>query len=239
KRRSPVVNGVTAFLCILIIKSIKVYILLCFLPAAFLWIFLEYRARIKSPIMRSLSLPVVLLLAIPLSYQAIIKMTEENKRYQLENIANTTQVTAQWLQQMGTLQRGSVYSLGEFDGTWSSMIAKAPQAIFVSLYRPFLWEVRNPVMLLSALEAAFFLFMTLKVLWIVKFRRMGSTITGQPLVLFSLLFAITFSFAVGVSSYNFGTLVRYKIPMMPFFLVALYVMQGKPVKKPKKVRRFA
>ena len=239
KRRSLAINGVTAFLCILIIKAIKVYILLCFLPAAFLWIFLEYRARIKSRTMRVLSLPIVILLAVPLSYQAILKITEENKRYQLENIANTTQVTAKWLEQMGTLQSGSVYTLGEFDGTWSGMIAKAPQASLVALYRPFLWEARNPVMLLSALEAAFFLFMTLKVLWIVKFRRMGSTITGQPLVLFSLLFAVTFSFAVGVSSYNFGTLVRYKIPMMPFFLVALYVMQGKPVKKPKKVRRFA
>jgi hypothetical protein len=239
KRRSLAVNGVMVVLCILVIKAIKVYILLCFLPAAFLWIFFEYRARIKSPALRFLSLPLVIGLAVPLSYQAIIKITEENKRYQLENIANTTQVTATWLQQVGTMQSGSVYTLGEFDGTWSNMLAKAPQAILVTLYRPFLWEARNPVMLLSALEAAFFLVMTLKMLWGVKLKRLGSTIGGQPLVLFCLLFAITFSFAVGVSSYNFGTLVRYKIPMMPFFLMALYVLQGQAVKKRKKVRRFA
>ncbi len=239
KRRNLAVNGAMVFLCILVIKSIKVYILLCFLPAAFLWLFLEYRARIKSPALRFLSLPLVIGLAVPLSYQAILKITEENKRYQLENIANTTQVTATWLQQVGTMQSGSVYSLGEFDGTWSGMLSKAPQAIFVTLYRPFLWEARNPVMLLSALEAAFFLVMTLKTLWALKLKRLASAIGGQPLVLFCLLFAITFSFAVGISSYNFGTLVRYKIPMMPFFLVALYVMQGQAVKKRKKVRRFA
>jgi len=239
RRRSLAVNGAMVVLCILIIKAIKVYILLCFLPAAFLWIFLEYRARIKSQALRFISLPLVILMAVPLSYQAIVKVTEENKRYQLENITNTTQVTATWLQQVGTMQSGSVYSLGEFDGTWTGMLSKAPQAIFVTLYRPFLWESRNPVMLLSALEAAFFFFMTLKMLWRVKLKHLGSLIGGQPLVLFCLLFAITFSFAVGVSSYNFGTLVRYKIPMMPFFLVALYVMQGQAVKKRKKVRRFA
>src|SRR3712207_8605527 len=38
------------------------------------------------------------LLAVPLGYQAIIKVTEENKRYQLENIVSTTQATAQWLE---------------------------------------------------------------------------------------------------------------------------------------------
>jgi hypothetical protein len=240
KRKSLIVNGIVILVFIMAIKAIKVYILLCFLPAAFLWVFLEYRARIKSQALRFLALPVVLLTAIPISYEAIIKITEENKRYQLENLTNTTQVTATWLQQVGTMQSGSVYSLGEFDGTWTNMLSKAPQAIFVTLYRPFLWEVRNPVMLLSALEAVFFLLMTLKVLWELKLSQMFSLVGKQPIVLFCLIFAITFSFAVGVSSYNFGTLVRYKIPMMPFFLASLYIMQSQAVvKKRKKIKRFA
>jgi hypothetical protein len=138
------------------------------------------------------------------------------------------------------MQSGSVYSLGEFDGTWTNMLSKAPQAIFVTLYRPFLWEARNPVMLLSALEAVFFLFMTLKVIWEMKFSWLLRLVGKQPVVLFCVLFAVTFSFAVGVSSYNFGTLVRYKIPMMPFLLASLYIMQSQAiVKKRKKVKRFA
>jgi hypothetical protein len=239
KRENLVVNILIIIAAMAVIKAVKVYILLCFLPAAFLWIFLEYRTRIRSRAVRFFSLPLVLLLAVPISYQAIIKVTEENKRYQLENITNTTMVTATWLQQVGTQQSGSVYSLGEFDGTWTNMLSKAPKAIFVTLYRPFLWEVRNPVMLLSAMEAVFFLFMTLKVIWQVKLNRLFGLIGAQPVILFCLVFAITFSFAVGVSSYNFGTLVRYKIPLMPFFLAALYVMQSQAVKKRKKVKRFA
>ncbi len=109
----------------------------------------------------------------------------------------------------------------------------------MTLFRPFVWEVRNPVMLLSALEAVFFLFMTFRVVWEMKVGRLWGLVGKQPVVLFCVIFAVTFSFAVGVSSYNFGTLVRYKIPMMPFFLVALYVLQGQAVKKRKKERRFA
>ena len=44
------------------------------------------------------------------------------------------------------------------------------------------------------------------------------------MILFSLIFSIAFAFAVGVSTYNFGTLVRYKIPLLPFFVVALILI---------------
>ena len=60
------------------------------------------------------------------------------------------------------------------------------------------------------------------------------------MVLFCFIFAITFAFAVGISSYNFGTLVRYKIPFMPFYLSGLFIMEGfiekKTKKKPIKLR---
>ena len=47
---------------------------------------------------------------------------------------------------------------------------------------------------------------------------------NNPNVLFTLIFSIAFAFAVGVSTFNFGTLVRYKIPLLPFFLVALILI---------------
>jgi hypothetical protein len=47
---------------------------------------------------------------------------------------------------------------------------------------------------------------------------------NKPILLFCFAFAISFAFAVGISTYNFGSLVRYKIPMMPFFISALFIM---------------
>ena len=243
KRRSWLANAAVILLAVAVIQAIKVYILLCFLPAAFFWVFMEYRRRIRSGFLRFVSLPVVIALSVPLSYRAVVKVTEENTRYRLDQITATTKTTADWLKTVGTMQGGSVYSLGEFDGTWTNMISKAPAAINVSLYRPYLWEARNPVMLLSALEAAFFLFLTVRIFFQIKLARLFRIIAAQPVLLFCLLFAVTFSFAVGVSSYNFGTLVRYKIPMMPFFLAFLYIVQSQAVRKKskssKKVRRLA
>lgn len=240
ERKNITKNLILLILSLWFIKSIKVYILLCFLPAAFFWVFLEYRARIRSRALQFFALPITIALSVPLGYQAIIKITEDNERYKLENIATTTQVTAEWITKMGVLQGGSVYSLGEFDGTFTGMLTKFPQAVVVSLYRPFLWEVRNPVMLLSALESAFFIFMTIMMFREFKPKDLLIKLNTQPVLLFSFVFSITFAFAVGVSSYNFGTLVRYKIPMMPFFLCALYIIRSQAVKKRfKKVKRFA
>jgi ABC-type uncharacterized transport system permease subunit len=54
--------------------------------------------------------------------------------------------------------------------------------------------------------------------------------TGNKMVLLCVLFSLIFSLAVGLTSGNFGTLMRYKIPMMPFYFSALamiYVSESK------------
>jgi hypothetical protein len=114
---------------------------------------------------------------------------------------------------------GSGYTLGELDGSWQSMVSLAPQAINISLFRPYMWEAKNPLMLLSALEALMFLTLTLHI--VVKMRRRLFTYLGMPDTLFCLVFALVFAFAVGVSTFNYGTLSRYKIPMMPYYLLAI------------------
>ena len=45
------------------------------------------------------------------------------------------------------------------------------------------------------------------------------------MILFSFVFAIFFAFAVGLTTSNFGSLVRYKIPSLPFFLASLYMIR--------------
>jgi hypothetical protein len=108
----------------------------------------------------------------------------------------------------------------------------APDAIVVSLFRPYLWEVNNPLMLLSALESLALLLLVVYLIFKGNVRLFRAF--WEPNIFFYLLFALTFAFAVGVSTYNFGTLVRYKIPMMPFFVMALVLIddQVNRFKKP-------
>ncbi len=77
-------------------------------------------------------------------------------------------------------------------------------------------------MLLSAVESFVFLILCIVIL----IRQKGNTIRAMlnPNVLFCWVFSLTFAFAVGVSTFNFGTLARYKIPMLPFLLTALLLV---------------
>jgi hypothetical protein len=173
--------------------------------------------------------------AVTLGYFAMIKAGEDNSKYSLKKVAMTAKITAYDIGFYTGRDAGSGYALGELDGTLTSMFKLAPQAIVVSLFRPYLWEVKNPLMLLSALESLFLLIVSTIIavrLNVRLFRGMDN-----PTVLFTFIFSIVFAFAVGVSTFNFGTLVRYKIPMLPFFLVALFLIWDYS-KRDKKVLAF-
>ncbi|MBX2967386.1 MAG: hypothetical protein KF845_14685 [Cyclobacteriaceae bacterium] len=202
-----------------IIYSIKKYILLCFLPALLLWIYIGQLARIRSVMVRILITPLVLFMVVLSGYYAVDLVGRDDSRYSMDRIATTAQITAYDIGFYTGKDAGSTYSLGELDGTFGNMITKTPQAINVSLFRPYLWEVRNPLMLLSAVEGLLLLMFTIYV--ISKKRLLIFRAMGDPNVLFCLVFSITFAFAVGVSTFNFGTLSRYKIPLLPFYALAL------------------
>lgn len=202
--------------------GIKIYILLTFLPAAIVWVFLANLDFIHSPVLKIMLAPFMLSCAIALGYLAMVKAGEDNAKYSLENVAMTAKITAYDIGFYTGRDAGSGYSLGELDGTFGSMLRLAPQAINVSLFRPYLWEVRNPLMLLSALESFFLL--SLSIYIVIKKNAGLFKAMNNPNILFSLIFSIAFAFAVGVSTFNFGTLVRYKIPLLPFFLVALILI---------------
>nr|MBP7478012.1 hypothetical protein [Chitinophagales bacterium] len=82
----------------------------------------------------------------------------------------------------------------------------------------------NPVMLIAGIESLFFLILTLGVLKEVKFG-VFLYFFDNANVFFFLLFALLFAFVAGFNSYNFGALVRYKIPCMPYYLIGIYIMK--------------
>jgi hypothetical protein len=221
--RNPVRNTVIILIAGYLIAGIKIYILLCIMPAFILWVFLRYNKQIKHPFFRYMTAPFVFVFALVAGYYAVKQLGQGN-RYSLENVSQTAQVTAEWLAYVGETEGGSIYTLGDFDYSPAGMLRKALPAINVTLFRPYLWEVRNPIMLLSALESLFFLFFTIYVLYKRGVGTFFKTIRHDPTVLFCIIYSLSFAFAIGISTYNFGSLVRYKIPMMPFYLTALLVI---------------
>ena len=150
------------------------------------------------------------------------KLGETSNRYSVDKVLVTAEETARWLTTMGEHDQGSVYSLGDFDFSYAGIARKTLPAIWVSLFRPYIFEAKNIVMMLSAVESLLFLLFTIYIFIRHGVINVFSTIRTQPFITFCLLFSILFSFAIGISTYNFGTLVRYKIPMMPFYLTGLF-----------------
>jgi hypothetical protein len=225
---------IVLFFSIYIIYSIKIFILQAFIPAVAVWIISQKFGTIQSLVLRIMLVPFVILIMVGSGYLAVKKIGEDNSKYSLENIAQTAQVTAFDIRYWSGREAGSGYSIGELDGTFSSMLKLTPQAINVSLFRPYIWEVRNPLMVLSALESLALLLFTVYVL--IKTRLTIFQASKDPNILFFLVFSLTFAFAVGVSTFNFGTLSRYKIPLLPFYVLALvYILNYKNMDKKVKV----
>jgi hypothetical protein len=221
-RRFSIFGLLFLILALFVIFSVKKYVLLCFVPAALFWVYTGNLLKIKTKMLRILLLPLLLVVSVITCIYVIQKVAADDPKYALDKIAETSRVTAYDIGFWSGRNAGSGYTLGDLDGSFGAMVALLPEAVNVSLFRPYLWEVRNPLMLLSSIEAFAILIFTILIIIgrpLVTFRSLFN-----PHVLFCLVFSIVFAFAVGISTYNFGTLNRYKIPLIPFYLLALTII---------------
>jgi hypothetical protein len=103
---------------------------------------------------------------------------------------------------------------------------KFPAATAAGLYRPYIWESNNVAMLLSGIENFFILLLTILVFVLVKRKVIFKIISENPIILYSFTFSILFGFMIGLTTSNFGALVRFKIPLIPLYMASIMVMLG-------------
>lgn len=224
-KRVNIKNIALLFFFSWVIFSIKIYILLCFLVAASAFVVFQYGAFIKNPIIKIMAIPFIAITFSGLGYFVLQKVSEDDQRYSLDKIAKTAAITAYDIRYGWGARHGdnSGYDLGIPDGSISSFISLAPKGIIVTLFRPWPWEARNILMILSAMESMVISYLTLLALFRSKISR-AISFTQTPIGIFCLSFSLLFAFAVGVSTANFGTLMRYKIPVIPFYMTYIYLI---------------
>jgi hypothetical protein len=93
-----------------------------------------------------------------------------------------------------------------------------------TLFRPYITESRNFTMMLSGLENLWVLILFMRVLWSTRLVHLPAAVTRTPLVLMALSFTVIFGFLTGITTPNFGALVRFKIPLMPMFIGGMYII---------------
>ncbi len=223
KRDNPRKHVFALIMASWIIITIKAYIFIALMPGSLIWLNFERLQAIKSPFLRFMALP-VLMGGVGLG--GILLLTQLGgafgKYSSVDKVLETAVVTQQDLKRAE--YQGASFDIGNFDPSIGGVTSKFPAATTAGLFRPFIWEARNPVMLISGLENLLFLGFTIRLLF--SFGLMGffTTIGKNPLLLFSLIFSVFFAFSIGLTTSNFGSLVRYKIPCEPFYLATMFVL---------------
>ena len=208
---------------IILIISIKPYILFALLPGSIIWLANDRLNKFKSKVLKYIFAPFFIILGLGLSFFALSQMGDSLGLYAIDKVLDKAVVSN--MDQKQAYYGGHSFDIGDFDASIGSMLGKAHLAIVATLYRPYLWDARNPVMLVSAIENTYIAALTIFLLIRLKFFGFFRLIGKNPLLLFSVLFSLFFAFSVGIATSNFGTLVRLKIPCIPFFVASLFVLK--------------
>jgi hypothetical protein len=202
----------------------KPYLVLSLVPALSLWFFLHTNKSIKDKSLRVASFGILLaIIAGSVLYliQFMLRLDFlELEKYRPENLAQYAASSQEGYNQAG----GSVFNIGTLDGSLGSLLSMFPKAVNATLFRPYVWEVNGPVMLISAFESFIIFSLFVFALFKLGLRKFFGTIFSSPVMVFMLVYSVFLSGLVAITTINFGSLVRYKIPLMPFFLAMLIIL---------------
>ncbi len=233
KKQSIIKNTFAVILASTILGLVKDYILVSYLPFLLLFFVGNRIQRIERPAVKVMLISfIAFLTAIGffLTKDIIVGGV-------VDKLAESVQDMQSNFMSISGLAESS-FSLGaEFDGTPGGLLKIAPLGIVASLYRPFLWEAKGISFFLSAVESTVVIFYTLYVFFKAGPVAFLKGIFKDPMIFFCLMFALVFALFVGVTTLNFGTLVRYKIPCMPFYIISLILILNRY--KTKKLQKAA
>jgi hypothetical protein len=208
----------------ILIFKLKSYIIIAFVPCLAYMVYKFFENKISNGVVRVSLRPVLLAVFGFVIYFGLIGIADNSEKYKLESLEQQTRGFHTW----HTTTAGSAYNLGEIEYTAASVASKIPAALNVSFFRPYFWESRNFVMLISAIESSTFFLLFIYALFKWKLNLLKG-FDRSPFLIGLLIFILLFGFAIGFTSYNFGALMRYKIPISPlaFFMFFLLVFKIK------------
>lgn len=204
------------------VSLIRGFILFTTLPCLILMAVTYYRTVIRSSILRFLIGPILLAVGVATSILFVRSMGEMVESYDLDSLQQKAEGFRSW----HTTQGGSTYSIAEnMQYTPMGILKNAPAAMIVTLFGPFFWQIRSPMMLLSGIESFIFLYLFVtRVFFNRKVYKLLAVLMKDHLLVFCIPFIFILGTAIGLTSFNYGALVRYRIPILPFFATAFILI---------------
>ena len=206
------------FISFYLIITIKAYIMFALLPGLLIFANFERLKRIKSTFVKIIIIPASISLMILIVNTVFFDLNEMFGKYSADKLLEEAAI------QNADLKRdfygSNSFDIGEFEPTLKGALSKFFPAVNAAIFRPYIWEFGSSTMLISGIENTLFL---LIVIWIILNSpiKLIKSIRGDPFLIFCLSFTLILGFGIGLSTSNFGALVRYKIPFLPFFVFLL------------------
>lgn len=220
KKKISVINLFFLVLLIYIVSIIKIYITVIMLAGLVAFAFITFFKLLKNAIFKIAAyfilfiVGAIVISTIDLGSQ--LSDIAKDSVTQIEGFQNNYQV----LQDSEDRSKGG-FEIGDIDPSLTGIALKSPYVIFTTLYRPFPWEGGSIMILLTSLESMLLLISTLYLLFKTKFIGFFTTIFGNPYLMFCFVITILFALVIGFTTFNFGTMIRYKIIFLPFFYFLL------------------
>jgi hypothetical protein len=103
--------------------------------------------------------------------------------------------------------------------SFAGQLAFAPLALATSLFRPLIFEARGGPIAASALEMTLLTILFARALGPAQRPQLLRVLRESPAIFAGLAFVGTFGVAVGLASTNLGSLARYRVPLLPFWVL--------------------
>ena len=207
----------------MVIIYIKAYIFMVVFPISLLWISYSRLARIRNAAIKYLVLPFGFAAITAGTFVVLTSLGDKFGKFSLDSSLESIIIAQKDLKHVE--EYGSnFFDVGELEHSWTSVLSKFPTATSATLFRPFLTECKNFVMVLSGLENFFLLALFTWVMWRCRIFFFFNGMFSNPLLLVCFAFSLLYGFVTGITTPNFGALVRFRIPLIPLFVSGLYIM---------------
>lgn len=237
-KRYKIKYAIAILVASILIINIKSYIFAALLPGVLIWFFFDKLSNIKSNLIKFVFAPFLFIIVIIGFLTLMSGLSAKMGAYgDVDSALKTAQITQQDLIR-GESYGENYYDIGKFEATPAGVASKFPIATISGIYRPFIWEARNPFIMLAALESLFMMGFLAYCIIKLGFGKFFKTIISDPLLIFSFIFIIFFGFGVGLATANFGALVRYKIPLLPFYMASVFIILNQIKVEKKKIKGF-
>ena len=201
-----------------LILATKSYIYLAMMPAFFLWTTIQLYQRVPNKIVQKMLLPVTIFGFIALLYAAQGIVAAQTRTLAIDKLADNISSRTEYWNENAT--SGSAYTLPDIDFEGLGILKSFPKLYVIGAFRPYLWDSRSAIIFAASLETTAIVLYILYCYFENGFFRFWRALLSHPMLVGFLVYSIIFFPVVALTSGNFGTLIRYRLPCLPFFLSA-------------------